>query len=88
MSRHYRQENPRVESRYLWASILFIAVFATLTIRLWYIQIYQGDYYRKISMNNHIRRFEIPAPRGMIFDRQEPQRVAREGLHACGDLRV
>jgi penicillin-binding protein 2 len=58
-----------VGKRYIWASGLIIAVLAIMIIRLWYLQIYQGDYYRVISENNRIRKVEIPAPRGMIFDR-------------------
>ena len=69
MSRHYKQESPLVEKRFLWSNILLILIFSTLTVRLWYLQVYKGDYYRKISENNRIRRIEVPAPRGMIFDK-------------------
>ncbi|MFK7825368.1 MAG: penicillin-binding protein 2 [Oligoflexales bacterium] len=69
MSRSYKQESPLIESRFLWSNIFLIGIFALLTVRLWYIQIYKGETYRRISENNRIRRIEVPAPRGMIFDR-------------------
>lgn len=64
------QENLRVvESRFLWANILVITVVSTLLVRLWYVQIYKGEFYRAISENNRIQYIEIPAPRGIIYDR-------------------
>lgn len=69
MSRHYNHESPLVERRFLWSGIFLILIFSCLTVRLWYLQVYKGEYYRKISENNRIRRIEVPAPRGMIFDR-------------------
>ncbi len=64
------QENLRVvESRFLWANIVVITIVSTLLLRLWYVQIYKGEYYREISENNRIQYIEIPAPRGIIYDR-------------------
>ena len=69
MRRTYKQESPLVESRFLWSNIVLILIFSVLSVRLWYLQVYKGDFYRRISENNRIRRIEVPAPRGMIFDR-------------------
>lgn len=44
-------------------------IFTLLTLRLGYLQIMKGEYYRKISSSNHIRVVATPAPRGMIIDR-------------------
>ncbi len=60
---------PSRNARFFWASILVICSLMVLSIRLWYLQIYKGEYYRKISLNNRVRRIEIPAYRGMIYDR-------------------
>jgi penicillin-binding protein 2 len=46
-----------------------LLVLAVLLIRIWYLQIYMGDYYLQLSENNRVRRIEIPAPRGMLYDR-------------------
>ena len=69
MSRYNNQDSPLIDSRYLWAGAAIVGVFAILSIRLWYLQVYRGDHYHRVSINNRIRRIEIPAARGMIFDR-------------------
>lgn len=57
------------ERRFRFAALVILAVSLILALRLWYIQIYRGDYYRRVSENNRMRRIEIPAPRGLIYDR-------------------
>lgn len=44
-------------------------VFALLILRLWYLQVNQGDYYRELSENNRIRTVFTRPPRGLILDR-------------------
>ena len=48
---------------------IIIAAFILLIMRLWQLQILQGSEYRKLSENNRLRIINIPAPRGIIFDR-------------------
>ncbi len=64
-----RSECPIDKRRFVFSGIAMLLMLSVLLIRLWYLQIYKGDYYMQISENNRIRRIEIPAPRGMIFDR-------------------
>ncbi len=70
MTRIHKQESMLVETRFLWASIAIVVTLGGLLFRLWYIQIYQGDYYREVSERNRVRKIEIPAPRGIIYDRR------------------
>jgi len=53
----------------LTISYLAIAAFLLLIIRLWQLQIVQGNEYRKSSETNRLRVITLPAPRGIIFDR-------------------
>ncbi len=69
MTRIHKQESLLVETRFMWASIVLLIALSGLLFRLWYIQIYKGDYYREVSERNRVRKIEIPAPRGIIFDR-------------------
>ena len=46
-----------------------MAVFVIFLLRLWQLQILKGSYYRKQSEKNRVRVFKLPAPRGIIFDR-------------------
>lgn len=49
--------------------ILFIsAAFAVLFIRVFYLQVIEGEAYRVLSENNSIRLQSVDAPRGLIFD--------------------
>ncbi len=48
---------------------LLMAGFAIILVRLWQLQVLQGSEYRKISDSNRLRVIGVPAPRGIIFDR-------------------
>lgn len=45
-----------------------MAAFTMLIVRLFYLQIVEGEEYRRLSENNCIRLRSIDAPRGLIFD--------------------
>lgn len=52
--------------------ILFTIIaicFGVIIIRLWYLQIYQGDMLYQYSIKNRLRKENVSAPRGMIFSR-------------------
>ena len=55
--------------RILLASYVIVGLFALFAIRLWQLQVLQGKEYRRISMENMLRIIKIPAPRGIIYDR-------------------
>lgn len=48
---------------------IVILIFAVLITRLAYLQIAQGDDYRRKSDSNHIRFMPLTAPRGLFYDR-------------------
>lgn len=54
----------------VWVSLVIaFTLFFVLMLRLWYLQIAKGDYFRDKSENNRLRTIYIPSPRGFIFDR-------------------
>lgn len=53
----------------LKASFALILAISLLALRVWFLQIYRGEHYAKLSENNRIRKIDVPAPRGLIFDR-------------------
>ncbi len=56
--------------RRLAVGALLVCVFFTLLgVRLWYLQVAQGAYYRDLSENNRTRTIRTVAPRGNIYDR-------------------
>ncbi|MFZ5907950.1 MAG: penicillin-binding protein 2 [Nitrospirota bacterium] len=61
-----RQET---SERTLVVSYLVVLLVFLLILRLWQLQVLQGDEYRRLSEANRMRIIDIPAPRGIIFDR-------------------
>ena len=54
----------------LWAvQSIVVLLLALLGVRLYYLQLVRGQYYAEIAQNQRIRLLPIPAPRGVIFDR-------------------
>lgn len=52
------------------ANVIVIVIFSILIFRLYQLQIWQGEYFKNLAENNRIRLQEIPAPRGIIYDRE------------------
>lgn len=48
---------------------LAIAIFSVLFLRLWYVQILEGDKYLTQANDNRVREIRVQAPRGDILDR-------------------
>src|SRR6267378_8076663 len=54
----------------IWlVQICAVLLLAVLGVRLYYLQLVRGQYYAEIAQNQRIRLLPIPAPRGVIFDR-------------------
>jgi penicillin-binding protein 2 len=60
-------QNLRVRLRLIQAAVLIL--LAVLAVRLYLLQIINGTHYAEIAENQRIRLLPIPAPRGVIFDR-------------------
>ncbi|HVI86301.1 MAG TPA: penicillin-binding protein 2, partial [bacterium] len=45
-------------------------LFVVLALRLWQIQVVQGEYFLRLSEENRLRISSLPAPRGLIKDRR------------------
>ncbi len=62
-------ESGAFQKHYLLLMALVLVVLFIYILRLWHLQVVQGPKYRYQSENNRIRLEDIPAPRGIIFDR-------------------
>jgi penicillin-binding protein 2 len=60
---------PKLALRVGLLGTLAIAVFATLFLRLWSLQVLNGEQLLRASQNNQLRDVRIQAPRGPILDR-------------------
>lgn len=48
---------------------IVIAAFLILGLRLWQLQIMEGERHKRLSEDNRLRIIKTPAPRGIIYDR-------------------
>ena len=53
---------------FFFTTVLIVALFCVLLMKLLYIQLWKGQTYRNLSENNRIRLLEQHAPRGKIMD--------------------
>ena len=53
--------------RYLYLVVILMGIL--LGFRLWYLQVLQGDNFKRIAEENRLKKVVDPAPRGMVFDR-------------------
>ena len=49
--------------------LVIVGVFALLVVAFWVFQVAQHQKFAEIAANNHQRRLPLPAPRGVLFDR-------------------
>src|SRR3989304_7110587 len=53
-----------------------------LTLRLFYLQVVSFSYYRQVSEENRVRLVSVPAPRGLILDRNGKRMVTNRDSYA------
>jgi penicillin-binding protein 2 len=69
MNKMFNENRRIVDSRFIWANVMILVITSLLMVRLWYVQIYRGDYYKRVAEENRFQEIEITAPRGIIYDR-------------------
>jgi penicillin-binding protein 2 len=67
-SEHDLAYEQKVQTRIRIAYFLALLAFTLLFLRLWLLQVIEGDTYRRLSENNRIRTQIIKSPRGCILD--------------------
>jgi len=63
-------ESKEYWGRYKFFYGLIAMTFVMFGIRLWYLQLIQGTELREFSEKNRIKQNKIPAPRGLLLDRE------------------
>ena len=61
-------QNLRARIRFL--QVLVLVMLTVLGVRLYVLQVVRGERYGELAENQRRRRLPIPAPRGVIFDRE------------------
>lgn len=62
-------ESALFQKQYILLGGILLFFLLIYVLRVWHLQVIQGATYRYQSENNRIRLEDIPAPRGIIFDR-------------------
>lgn len=57
-----------------------------LTLRLFYLQVISFSYYRQVSEENRVRLVSVPAPRGLIWDRNGKRMVTNRTSYSLSLL--
>jgi penicillin-binding protein 2 len=66
----FEDTSQNLRTRLRVIQILVILLLSILALRLYVLQVVRGEFYAGIAENQRRRRLPIPAPRGVIFDRQ------------------
>src|SRR5688572_33103551 len=66
----FEDTSQNLRARLRFVQVLVILMLGALTVRLYVLQVVRGQRYAEIAENQRRRRLPIPAPRGVIFDRE------------------
>ncbi|MFA5111482.1 MAG: hypothetical protein WC443_08765, partial [Desulfobaccales bacterium] len=70
------EEQERVRRTYARTALIILCLFGILFLRLWFLQLLQGDEMQQRSEHNRIRLQDLPPWRGMILDHNSQVLVA------------
>lgn len=69
--RSYKEKERERDLRSYFIPVLIIGAIFIFVIRLFFLQVVQGSYFRMLSDGNRVKTVVIHAPRGVIFDRNK-----------------
>lgn len=70
-----------IEGRFRYPVIVVVIFFLVIFIRLYFLQVINGDYYFRFAAENSIKEIKIQAPRGVIYDRRGQVLVDNQPLY-------
>ncbi|HYE66783.1 MAG TPA: penicillin-binding protein 2 [Pyrinomonadaceae bacterium] len=65
----FEDDSQNLRLRLRLIQVLVLLLLAVLSVRLYVLQVVRGTYYAERAENQRVRLLPIPAPRGVIFDR-------------------
>src|SRR5678815_1403044 len=66
----YEDSSQNLRARLRFIQALVVVLLAALGVRLYVLQVVRGEKYAEMCIRDRHRRLPIPAPRGVIFDRE------------------
>src|SRR4026207_222282 len=67
----FEDTSQNLRARLRFVQILVVLMLGVLSVRLYVLQVVRGERYQEIAQNQRRRGLPIPAPRGVIFDRNK-----------------
>src|SRR6187402_1694229 len=67
--------------------VIVAVIFGALTVVFWVFQVVQHEKFEQIAEENHLRRLPLPAPRGVLFDRNGKVLVENQSMGNIALLR-
>lgn len=68
-SRIRNPETTSRRSRMVFFMVILVILLGVLATRIFELTVIKGSYYRSLSQGNRVKELRIPAPRGIIYDR-------------------
>ncbi len=75
------EDRRNLESRLLGLRVMAIVVFGGLLVSFWLVQVVQNARYEQLADSNYLRAIPLPAPRGLVFDRNDRVLVENRDSH-------
>ena len=66
----FEDTSQNLKARLRFLQVLILVMLGALGVRLYVLQVVRGERYGELAENQRRRRLPIPAPRGVIFDRE------------------
>lgn len=66
----FEDTSQNLRARLRFVQVLVVMLLGALSVRLYVLQVVRGERYAEIAENQRRRRLPIPAPRGLILDRE------------------
>src|SRR5918995_4186306 len=66
----FEDTSQNLRARLRFIQVLVVLLLGVLSVRLYVLQVVRGERYAEIAENQRRRRLPIPAPRGIIRDRE------------------
>ena len=66
----FEDTSQNLRARLRFVQVLVVMMLGVLSVRLYVLQVVRGERYAEIAENQRRRRLPIPAPRGLILDRE------------------
>src|ERR1051326_4782122 len=81
------EDRRKASTRLTGLQVIIGALFATLAVSFWVLQVVQHQQFNEMAENNHQRTIALRAPRGLVFDRNGKVLVENRNSYSISIVR-